>query len=158
MKPLGYIIFKWKIYLFIWIGTHNCLPRHNASTIETDTWRSRNHKSLVRVLDPMFLRILWAISFRSYFERLDRSVIEEVSQFVGLIRRAFLHNSIVKLLLRDVGVCFKHFGESRFVDPDITGIALVSTVVFLAACEYSTFSLENYLLSRRVCYRKAFLR
>lgn len=42
------------------------------------------------------------------------------------------------------------FGEIRYVDPLVTGIALVSTIVFLATCEYITINLEEYLQHSQV--------
>ena len=37
------------------------------------------------------------------------------------------------------------FGEIRYTDPTICGIALVSTIAFLATCEYTTNTLEGTL-------------
>lgn len=37
------------------------------------------------------------------------------------------------------------FGDSRFIDPGISGIALISTVIFLAFCDYLTHCMEEFL-------------
>ena len=37
------------------------------------------------------------------------------------------------------------FGEIRYIDPYITGIALFVTIIFLGLCEYFTITLEEYL-------------
>jgi hypothetical protein len=37
------------------------------------------------------------------------------------------------------------FGETRYIDPGIAGIALVSTVIFLAFCDYATHLLEELI-------------
>lgn len=37
------------------------------------------------------------------------------------------------------------FGDVRYIDPDVAGIALVVTVIFLALCEHATHCLEIYI-------------
>jgi hypothetical protein len=35
------------------------------------------------------------------------------------------------------------FGDTRFIDPKIAGVALITTVLFLALCDYATHLLEK---------------
>jgi hypothetical protein len=37
------------------------------------------------------------------------------------------------------------FGETRYIDPEAAGIALVTTVIFLASCDYATHILEEII-------------
>jgi hypothetical protein len=37
------------------------------------------------------------------------------------------------------------FGETRYIDPGVAGIALVTTVIFLASCDYATHLLEELI-------------
>jgi hypothetical protein len=36
------------------------------------------------------------------------------------------------------------FGDTRFIDPGMAGVALVTTVLFLALCDYATHLLEDF--------------
>jgi hypothetical protein len=36
------------------------------------------------------------------------------------------------------------FGDTRFIDPGIAGVALITTVLFLALCDYATHLLEEF--------------